>query len=205
MVLPVWNAFRLDSRTMHWEGHRNEKGGSEITSHAIEAKLARLQRGFKVIVRLLWPICIFISVLMVIPSLLMVVGCFVPFFPCSVQGDFSAALLDLLFLPLSVCIPWTLLYFARKISEGHSPFNSQSPRYMLMLALAYFCMAVSNFFSSGKASITIDIFGWTFGISLGSEPGFLDIGSLCACLVFVCLALVFKYGQMLQAVSDDTV
>lgn len=186
-------------------GHRNEKEGSEITSHAIEAKLARLQEGFKVIVSFLRPTCIFVSALLVAPSLLMVAGCFLPFFSCSVQGDFSAVILDLLFLPLSVCIPWTLLYFAKKISEGRSPFNSHSPRYMLVLALAYFCIAVSKFFSSGSASITVDAFGWTFGMALGSEEGFVDIGSLCACLVFTCLALVFKYGQMLQAVSDDTV
>lgn len=203
LALPARSAYRLDFKDMdkmHATG-----GGREVTSSMVEQNLDRLQRAFKIVSRVLLFVSIGVSLLLVVPAVLIIIVSVVPLFPCTVQGDFSAVLLDLLLLPLSVCIPWTLFHFVRRIADGGSPFNRHSPKYMLLLAMAYLCVAVSNYFPSGSASITFDVFGWTFGMALGEGAGFVDVGSLCACLVFLCLSFVFKYGQMLQSVSDDTV
>lgn len=96
-----------------------------------------------------------------------------------------------------------LPHFSKSVS--HAKFLLKAFDNMLLLAMAHLCIAVSNYFPSGSASITFDVFGWTFGMALGEGTGFVDVGSLCACLVFLCLSFVFKYGQMLQSVSDDTV
>lgn len=200
-MLPARSAYRLGFKNMdkmHATG-----GGGEVTSSTVEQNLDRLQRAFKIVSRALLLVSISVSLLLVAPAVFIVSA--VPIFPCTVQGDFSAVLLELLLLPLLICIPWTLFYFVRRTADGGSPFNGHSPRYLLLLAMAYLCLAVSNYFPSGSASITFDAFGWTFGMALGEETGFVDVGSLCACLVFLCLSFVFKYGQMLQSVSDDTV
>ena len=65
--------------------------------------------------------------------------------------------------------------------------------------------AVWGIASADGLDVLVKASGWVFGYSFSPTEGFVDLGSIGACIAFACLAFVFRYGQMLQAVSDDTV
>lgn len=89
--------------------------------------------------------------------------------------------------------------------RGESPFSIGASRSLAILSFTYLINAIVGTASADGLDVLVKASGWVFGYSFSPTEGFVDLGSIGACIAFACLAFVFRYGQMLQAVSDDTV
>lgn len=178
----------------------------EVTSAIVERQGWRVSTVCGVVSRVLLVIALFATVFIVVAVLSVLAGLFVPGVSLAVSGDLKA----IFPLVVSVCIlptlAWTLWGITRNMSERHNPFAGMPYRGLMLLSLLYLCSAVLNFIPTNPVSIAVQVAGVivTFGSALPSGST-ISLGTIGAAIMFAVLALVFKYGALLQRISDDTV
>lgn len=177
----------------------------EITSQEVERGLLRLRRVFFWASRVLFIAAVTITLLVAAVVLGMMLAFALPSISVTADGDLSNLVLALIAFPVLVALPWILTLFFRAITRGESPFGIYAVRLLLILSFTYLVDVIVSAFPTGSLVVSVNVSGWIFGYSFSATESVFDIGSAGACVAFASLALIFKYGQMLQAVSDSTV
>ena len=174
-------------------------------SRRIDNALAHVNRISKVI-------CIIILCLIVA---LILFGCvfFVGFVASAISGNTSTPLFSiiplLLVYAISLCTLFVLNSIFKNISENNSPFNEKHARRIRYIGWLLLANAAIETIASlnavpvlyvGNAILAYEPSGGTAPLDV-----YIDAESVVLALVCFCLSLIFKYGALLQTLSDDTV
>ncbi|MEF2655278.1 MAG: hypothetical protein U0M72_02410 [Eggerthellaceae bacterium] len=128
----------------------------------------------------------------------------------SVLAGDSVLVFAIVFL-LQITTLFVLLVLVRALSgpaKGESPFTHEQPARLLMLAGLF----ASKFFADFAVPMAMlysapHSFGAKLFVSGVSSGVLFDVGVslLLFSLIMVCLSVVFRYGSLLQRLSDETV
>ncbi len=116
--------------------------------------------------------------------------------------SYIPACVQMVILPviLGVC---TSLF--KCIGQGVSPFNSKQARNMRIIGWLFVVYALCDNIAN-NASISSVIAGTPVSVDHQDTPFFgVNIFMLAIGVVFFCFSAIFKYGSLLQEVSDDTI
>jgi len=126
------------------------------------------------------------------------------------QSDVNVgSILYLILFGILVCILLviTLVIFS-DIIIGGTPFSMKLVKRLRIMGTVFAAYAAIDIFYSTAFYFTTDITGQYFGVmgNSGADASFIGIGLAPIFAAFACfgLALIFKYGILLQELSDDT-
>ena len=105
-----------------------------------------------------------------------------------------------------VTLAWVLWAVVQTMVKTGSPFSTASEHGMAVLSILYCLLAGVSLIPSEPAALLIKVAGITAGfVSDSARSGRVSVATIGAAIMFAVLAVVFKYGSLLQRVSDDTV
>ena len=99
----------------------------------------------------------------------------------------------------AICI--TLIKIFSDTSKGHSPFTMLQVKRLRLIAISLLAYGVLEFVMTCSAAFMNQ--GWA-GSSAGSVSPTLNFFPLVAAAVVFAVSFVFKYGILLQKLSDET-
>lgn len=178
---------------------------AEVTSASIETQCLKLVGLCRALSRLFFIAALCFTGLLMAILMLTLLSAVTPAVIVTMSGDAKALLPMALGICSLVTLAWTLWAMTRTMVKNESPFNAVTRRGMAILSLMYCLVAVVQLIPCGKASIVIEFAGITTGLISGASGGTISVTTVGAAVLFAVLALVFKYGSLLQRVSDDTV
>lgn len=192
-------------------GFRSERGAmvfneTEVKKKDVEHYATSLARISRVVFILFRVVAIMVAGIVVIPLLVAMIGYFFGL-DVSVQVDGSignAVLLALELLLFAIAI-WALSSICKNVFCGSTPFSLSQVRRIRFVALCIFLLAFVDFFVS-QGSVSFVYSGMEMGLfSYFEDSSRLNIAALISSAALFLLSFVFKYGVLLQSVSDDTV
>lgn len=178
----------------------------EVTSTSIEKQRAKIVRLCKAFSTLLFIIALSTTGMLITALAFFLLACIVPAASVSIEGDAIALLPTVLSCCSLVLLVWVLWTIVRTMVKTGSPFSAVSEHGMAILSILYCLLAGVYVIPSESVSILIKISGITAGfVSDVSGNGRISVTTIGAAIIFAVLTVVFKYGALLQRVSDDVV
>lgn len=179
---------------------------NEVTSEAIETYNTKFVAACKMLSAPLFVFACCSTILPIIVVVFYIASFAVPSIAIVVTGSLCGLLPAVVGYCLVLSLVWTLWAFARSATQYGTLFSAASRRGLLLLSLLYFVSAVLELIPKNSVSLLIEIADMSIGfVTRSSDGGSISVGSFGAALMFAMLASVFKYGSLLQRVSDDTV
>lgn len=175
----------------------------EVKNKDIESYLAIIAKGGAVVSTLLKLFAILLLILGLLPFFLLCLG---PTFPLwailSMEGTMGNAFLASVQMILFVIPIWILSNICQETSRGVPPFSMKQVRRMRVVTVVILLFAAVDLLLD-PGSLLLDFNGFLLGGYVHGYAHKINIAALVAALVLFLLSFVFKYGVMLQSVSDD--
>lgn len=178
----------------------------EVSSTTVEKEFNRIAAICKPVSTAMFVLAVFVTGLLALFTILLLMGLFVLGITISATGDMLAVLTLPVLYCCSIALTWTLWGITRGIAKHEGPFTTTTRRGMAALSALYALAAILDFIPLDPASLAIKVASITTTFDYGAhDTGTLSIGTIGAAVMFAVLTVVFKYGSLLQRVSDDTV
>ncbi|WP_172136173.1 DUF2975 domain-containing protein [Adlercreutzia sp. ZJ473] len=178
---------------------------TEVKARDVEGYLAAISRGSAVAVVILRAIVVLVLALNVLPFLLLFLNTFLPCVEIvSKEGTVVDALLVVAQAFCFVLPLWILSNVCQEVSRGISPFSMAQVKRMRIVVGMIVTFAVIDFFLE-PCSVLFNCNGIMLGGYVHAYVYKVNMAAVVAALALFLLSFVFKYGVMLQSVSDDVI
>lgn len=110
-------------------------------------------------------------------------------------------------LGIGFFILFTIAQIFKSLSQKASPFTTKQTQRIAAIGLLLLADAVIEFLISLVESTTVNAGGMTVGFVNSAPTGsvYINMTFIIAALICFCLSYVFRYGSLLQWLSDETV
>lgn len=110
-------------------------------------------------------------------------------------------------LGIGFFILFTVSQMFKDLSRKTTPFTAIQTRRITTIGLLLIADAIIEFLISLVDSMTVDAAGMTVGFVNNAPAGspYINMTFVIAALICFCLSYVFRYGSLLQWLSDETV
>lgn len=176
----------------------------EVTDQEVRHSLDRLSRICRIFAFGLTSVVGFMLLPMLLSPLILVGACF-SIGPFSYTGSFVALALMMIQSVLTIASLWLIRKVFIDIA-GKRPFYPKQSRSLLVAGLMMLVCTFTMSLPCNSASISCTIGSFFIGIDLaGQTPTSINLGTLLCSISLLTMSTVFKYGYLLQCISDDTV
>ncbi|MBP3866946.1 MAG: hypothetical protein J6D25_03970 [Eggerthellaceae bacterium] len=185
----------------------SDEANKEITSKDVEANLKHISKASRLASIILFLVAGLWLVGSLFSSIVLVVGCLFPENPfATMTGDvFYSVIIALVGLLVFFALTTVGLIF-RDIGKGKTPFSYGQVKRLRFVALLLVLYVFVDALQSGNADGLFHVGELNFHVSLTERPlTNINVGMLMGALVCFCMSFVFRYGLLLQSVSDDVV
>lgn len=179
----------------------------EVTSRDVEASLERISKANKLASVILFLVAGLWLAGSLFGSIVLLVGyCFPGNSFATMTGDvFYSVIMALIGLLLFFVLVIVGLMF-RDIGEGETPFSDKQVKRLRIIALLLVFYVFVDALQSGSADGLLHVGDLKLHVSFTERPlTKINVGMLAGALVCFCMSSVFRYGLLLQLVSDDVV
>lgn len=180
--------------------------GEEIKTSDVENYLRAISNGSKVVamlLRVLSSVYVFLSAL---PFLFLILNGVFPTRDLFImEGSFENAALALLQAFCFAMPMWVLSDVCGETARGLSPFSANQVRRMRTVSAVLLLLAVIDYLLVPGLLVFSPQEGVMLGGYVHTAELKINIAAIVASLALFLLSFVFKYGVMLQSVSDDVI
>ncbi|MDY4535088.1 hypothetical protein [Tractidigestivibacter sp.] len=176
----------------------------EITDSDLERSVSRLSRLCRLSSRLLF----ILSIIVMLPLLLsplILVGAFLAIGPFSYEGSIS----DLLLMIVQSALASTALCIITRVFVDiakKKPFYIGQASHLMIAGILMLVCTFVEVIPYDSATLSLTLGPLYIGLELSKSPGcFINLGSLLCSISLLTISAVFRYGYLLQRISDDTV
>lgn len=110
-------------------------------------------------------------------------------------------------LAVGAAILFTVTLVFKDLSKQTSPFTNTQAQRIAAIGLLLLAAAIIEFLISLNGPFLVDAAGMTVGFVNNAPAGspYINMTFVIAALICFCLSYVFRYGSLLQWLSDETV
>lgn len=177
---------------------------SEITTRDVENSVKRLSK----LCRLSSSVLTFLTVVAILPFC---------FFPLTLTGalfsigpiSYSGSLVAFIMLATQSLLLAISLWFLRQvfcdIARG-LPFSTDQTARFFKVGILLLLYTFIELIPYDIANLHFSMGSITLGIELAKcQPPLINLGTLLCSITFLTISAVFRYGHLLQSISDDTI
>lgn len=182
------------------------EGAMEYASKDIELKLSKMARGARIAKILLRTLALLVILIWAV--LAFIVGTHMTTVVTYNVSATSVAFSFMQWVAVAVTL-WVLSDIFGEVARRRSPFSDKTVRKLLIAGFIMIAAIAANVLSPAWSVSTVNASGGYFSFTQeGNVVLNFDLGTALAALVAVFMfgmSALFRYGAMLQSVSDDTV